>query len=113
MNITEAIILGIVQGLTEFFPISSSGHLLFIPILLEQCGLQADFSFQTTSFDVSLHIATFLAILICYRAKLKQILFGAYKGEGEQKSFLFKLILGSIPALSIGLLFFVIGDELL
>jgi undecaprenyl-diphosphatase len=56
MNIWQAIVLGMVQGLTEFLPISSSGHLLLVPELL---GWQE----QPLSFDVALHIGTSLAIV--------------------------------------------------
>ncbi len=66
MELWQAIILGIVQGLTEFLPISSSGHLVIFPWLFgwETGGL---------AFDASLHLGTLLAVLVYFRADLVQL----------------------------------------
>lgn len=60
MEYVHAIILGIIQGLTEFLPISSSGHLMLIPVLTK-------WEYLGKYFDVALHFGTFIALLIYYR----------------------------------------------
>jgi len=66
MDITQAIVLAILQGLTEFLPISSSAHLVLVPILVgwEDQGL---------AFDVAVHIGTLTAVIIFYRQDLHQL----------------------------------------
>ncbi len=71
MSIFEAAILGIVQGFTEFLPISSSGHLILIPRLL-------NFSEQPLVFDTTLHFGTALALIIFFWKDLLGILKSAY-----------------------------------
>lgn len=67
MELWQAIVLGIVQGLTEFLPISSSGHLIIFPWLFdwETGGLQ---------FDASLHLGTLIAVLVYFRAELMKLI---------------------------------------
>lgn len=61
MNYFEAVVLGIVQGITEFLPVSSSGHLILVPYLL-------GWEIQDLSFDVGLHVGTALAVLLYFRS---------------------------------------------
>ena len=63
MPILEAIILGIVQGLTEFLPVSSTAHLALTPWLVTRLGL-ANWSDPGLTFDVALHAGTLFAILL-------------------------------------------------
>lgn len=100
MNYFYAIILGLVQGLTEFLPVSSSGHLAITQHFLpgfEQPGLL---------FDVLLHAATMAAVLIYFRREVGQLL-TAYLRKDEQaqtdRHILKLLLLGSIPTAIIGL----------
>src|SRR5438105_4258893 len=67
MTPLHALVLGIVQGLTEFLPISSSGHLLVLPHLF---GWEE----QPLAFDVALHIGTLLAILLYFRADIWELI---------------------------------------
>jgi undecaprenyl-diphosphatase len=62
----QALVLGIVQGLTEFLPISSSGHLILVPWAANWTYLQADDDFNQT-FDVALHLGTLLAVVFYFR----------------------------------------------
>ena len=63
-QLVQAIVLGIVQGLTEFLPVSSSGHLIVVPALL---GWDDPF-IESLAFSVMLHVATLLALLIYFRS---------------------------------------------
>jgi len=92
MEIYQAIILGIVQGLTEFIPVSSTAHLILIPWLFGWKG-----EANTLLFDVSLHGGTLFALLIYFRREWVEIL----KGD---KKLLILLFIGSLPAAIIGML---------
>jgi undecaprenyl-diphosphatase len=93
----EAIVLGVVQGLTEFFPVSSSGHLVLTQRLL---GLAMPGIF----FDVALHVATLLSVLIVYRDTIIR-LFNGLTRRGEEGSwpYVLKLGLATLPAAAVGL----------
>ena len=65
MNSTEAIILGIIQGLTEFLPVSSSGHLVLFQKLF---GLKQAELF----FDVGVHLGTLVAVIVVFRRERKE-----------------------------------------
>lgn len=98
---TSAGLLGIVQGLTEFLPVSSSGHLVLFQRWLPVAG-------DTVAFDLGLHLGTLLPVLWIYRADLARILSDSVRGEG---SFLARpgvrllalVVLGSVPTAVIGL----------
>jgi len=98
MELFQAIILGIVQGITEWLPISSSGHLV---LFQELFGFGAN-----VAFDVILHVATLLVILIVFwndiLAIIKSLL--AWRWDENTKLLLF-IILATIPTAIIGLLF--------
>jgi undecaprenyl-diphosphatase len=94
----EALILGVVQGVTEFFPVSSSGHLVMAGELL---GL----SMPGITFEVMLHLATLVSVLIVYRAKLASLVTGVLGGGDRGAwSYVLKLALASVPAALAGLL---------
>lgn len=105
MNILESILLGLVQGLTEFLPVSSSGHLIIIRKFL---GMSLEGSLQ---FDVLLHLATLLVILIYFRGDIKRIFIDIFtEGPSSRSSkLIYAIILGSIPA---GILGFLYGDRI-
>lgn len=69
MPILHAIVLGVVQGLTEFFPVSSSGHLLLVPWLFGWNDFAGDASLEK-AFDVALHVGTLVAMVAYFRADL-------------------------------------------
>ena len=73
MTILQALVLGIVQGLTEFLPISSSGHLILVPWLLGWNFFQLHPDLNKT-FDVALHLGTFIAALVYFWREIVVIL---------------------------------------
>ncbi len=107
MHIIEAIILGLIQGITEYLPVSSSGHLLLIPPFFEKIFSKLDFNFQTTDFDVILHIATFLAILISYKKEIKKIFSNIHNKKNQ--NLIKNLFLSTIPITIAGGIVFLTG----
>jgi undecaprenyl-diphosphatase len=107
MQIIQAIILGIVQGLTEFIPISSSGHLIIIPWLFNW----NDPALASLPFDVSLHMGTLVALLIFFagdwvrliRAGIASILERKI-GNDLDRRMAWMLVIGSIPGALVGVL---------
>ncbi|WP_291778233.1 undecaprenyl-diphosphate phosphatase [Cecembia sp.] len=102
MEIIDALILGIVQGLTEFLPVSSSGHLELGAALLGSDKLPE----ESLMFTVVLHFATALATLLVFRKDIAEILTGLIKREwNEETQFSSKIILSMVPAVIVGLFF--------
>jgi undecaprenyl-diphosphatase len=100
----HAIILGIIQGLTEFLPVSSSAHLALIPWLL-------GWNDQGLSFDIALHVGTVLAVVVYFFRDWVQVIaqgfglkLGSDPGIRRNPKLLWLLVLGSIPAGIAGLL---------
>jgi undecaprenyl-diphosphatase len=113
MPLYQAIILAIIQGLTEFLPVSSTAHLTIIPQLLkwQDPGL---------SFDVALHLGTLAAVLIYFFRDWVQVILNGigipYRGahpDENSRSLLWLLVLGTIPAALAGLKFEKYADEAL
>ena len=73
MSNLEALLLGVVQGLTEFLPISSSGHLILVPWLQDYTFLTDNESFNKT-FDVALHAGTLIAAVAFFRLEVWRLL---------------------------------------
>jgi undecaprenyl-diphosphatase len=93
----EAVILGIVQGLTEFFPVSSSGHLAMFRAFFggrEDSGLL---------FEVGLHVATLFAIAFFYRQKIAELIIGFFARDPEALEYVGKLAVATLPAVVVGL----------
>ena len=88
----DSILLGIVQGLTEFLPVSSSGHLV-----LAQEILQTSFG-QGILFEVAVHIATLVAILIFYRRRVAKLAYGTITRNRHALEYVGKLAIGTLPA---------------
>jgi undecaprenyl-diphosphatase len=104
MTVGQAILLGIVQGLTEFLPISSSGHLIVVPWLL---GWQV----QSLAFDVALHIGTLAAVLWAFAGDWWRIGTAALRGLREPRPLqtpaarlLLSIALACVPAVIVGVL---------
>jgi undecaprenyl-diphosphatase len=94
----QGLLLGLVQGLTEFLPISSSGHL----VLAERV---VGYVPQGLFFEIAVHVATLLSVFIAYRVRIAELLRGLFSGTREAWSYTGLLVLGSIPAALVGLLF--------
>lgn len=106
MDWIEAIILGIIQGLTEFLPVSSSGHLELAKLILPN-----DYTGESSMMmTVVLHFATALSTVVIFRRDLVQILKGLFQFKwNEEAQFSFKIIISMIPAALVGVFF----DELI
>lgn len=104
MTLIQALVLGILQGATEFLPISSSGHLVLVPWLLgwDASGL---------TFDTTVHLGTLLAVVVYFRQDIWQIVVGVLKTLRDRRldDFYGRLgwiiAVGSIPAAVLGFLF--------
>ncbi|RCS27890.1 undecaprenyl-diphosphate phosphatase [Polaribacter sp. WD7] len=102
MDIIEAIILGIIQGLTEFLPVSSSGHLELAKVILGDTSVPE----ESLTFTVVLHFATALSTLVIFRKEVFEIIKGLLQFKwNEEFKFSVKIILSMIPAVAVGLLF--------
>lgn len=107
MDILNAIILGLVQGLSEFLPISSSGHLVLAAHIL-------NFQEEGIAFEVFVHFGTLLSVFVAFRKEIKKMIIAPFaiwiskSNDSELKEFLnwdFYIIIGTIPAVIIGLFF--------
>lgn len=105
MTLLESVVLGLVQGLTEFLPVSSTGHLV---LAREFFGLGGEYSLAV---DAVLHLATALAVLIYFRKDILRLLHSfshmilRKEVERGDRILIWALILGTIPAVFFGLLF--------
>jgi len=107
VELVKAVVLGVIQGLTEFLPVSSSGHLVIFSELL---GFQE----QGIAFEVFLHFGTLLAVLIYFRKEIARLISAPYEiwikkeTNEESKEYLnwdIQIIIATIPAVIIGLAF--------
>ena len=102
MELLDAIILGIVQGLTEFLPVSSSGHLELGKAILGSHSMPH----ESLTFTVVLHFATALSTMVIFREEIMQICKGLFQFKwNEELRFSLKIILSMIPAALIGVMF--------
>ena len=103
MTTIQIIILAVVQGLTEFLPISSSGHLVLVPYLIEWTD-------QGLAFDVAVHFGSLLAVVAFFREDIAGLLRGGVQllggdAKSPQPYMALAIGLGTIPAAAAGLLF--------
>ena len=102
MNTIDAIILGIIQGLTEFLPVSSSGHLEIAKFILGENALPQDSMLMT----VVLHGATALSTIVVFRKDIVELLRGMFQFEwNEESQFAIKIIISMVPAAFVGVYF--------
>lgn len=98
MSAWEAVLLGIVQGATEFLPVSSSGHLVMGQKLL-------DVRIPGVAFEVAVHVATLLSVLIVYRGRVAHLIAGILQNDARAWSYFGLLALASVPAGFVGVVF--------
>lgn len=102
MDIIDSIILGIIQGLTEFLPVSSSGHLELGKAILGDHSIPK----ESLLFTVVLHFATALSTMVVFRKDIWLLLKGVLKMQwNEDLQFVSKIALSMIPAVVVGLFF--------
>ena len=97
MDIFQAIILGIVQGITEWLPVSSSGHLVLFEYFF---GLS-----QPLIFDIMLHIGSLLVIILFFKKEILELIVGLFKWDKEKLMIILMIIIASIPIALIGYFF--------
>ena len=90
MTYTQALVLGVVQGLTEFLPVSSSGHLVLVPRLF-------GWPDQGLAFDAAMHLGTLGALLAYFRVELVELATGVLA-----RRLAVRLLAASVPALAVG-----------
>lgn len=105
MELTQAIILALIQGITEFLPISSTAHLILVPLI-------AGWPDQGLSFDVALNTATWLAVVIYFRDDILTLIRGFFRSIKERSfkdnhdgSLAWMVLVGTIPVAAFGLIF--------
>ena len=108
METLEAIVLGAVQGLTEFLPVSSSGHL---QLAKELMGVELE---ENLTFDVTLHAATVLSTIVVLWSEVWWLIRGVFsRGMNDEKRYFVKLVISMIPIGIVGMLFMEQIDALL
>ena len=106
MNEIDAIILGVIQGLTEFLPVSSSGHLEIARELLDTNQLPSDNLLMTSV----LHFATALSTILVFKKDIFNLIKGLFDKENKtSKSYVIKILIAIVPA---GLVGFLLSDEI-
>jgi len=108
MLVIQSIILGLVQGLTEFLPISSSAHLIIVPWLFNW----TDPTIDSLTFDVALHLGTLLAVIVFFWTDWVRLIGAWFKsifqwriGDDQDRRMAWYLLLGTIPGALAGLFF--------
>ncbi len=96
MTILQAIVLGFVQGITEFLPISSSGHLLIVPSIF-------NWPEHALDFDVAVHVATLFAVVWVFWSDLERMARMATR-KSKERSLVIKLVIATIPVGIVGVL---------
>ncbi|MBR3440347.1 MAG: undecaprenyl-diphosphate phosphatase [Bacteroidales bacterium] len=100
MSWLQALLLGIVQGLTEFLPVSSSGHLMIVKELL---GVDGE---GFLDFTVTVHLATVLSTLVVFWKPICKLLAGFFKFKyNDETDYIFKILVSMIPVALVGFLF--------
>ncbi len=113
MPVVHAIVLGVVQGLTEFLPVSSSGHLLVVPWLFGWNDFRGSASLEK-AFDVALHLGTLVGAVAYFRTDLVRLARAAFVAAPERagdRRLAWLLVVASIPAAIVGAAFQSTIDE--
>ena len=95
MSGLEAIWLGLVQGVTEFFPVSSSGHLVLFQTLL---GIRGEGGLL---FEIGVHVATLVAIVVFYRQRIAELIRGTVSLDPDSLLYVAQLGVATLPAVAV------------
>jgi undecaprenyl-diphosphatase len=107
LSIPEALLLGIVEGITEFLPISSTGHLLVVGHLI---GFgKGEASVAADTYSIAIQFGAILAVMYLYRIRMWSMARGVFGADNEGRAVLTRLILAFLPAAFLGAVF---GDAL-
>jgi len=107
LSIPEALLLGIVEGITEFLPISSTGHLLFVGHLI---GFgKGEASVAADTYSIAIQFGAILAVMYLYRVRMWSMARGVFGADNEGRAVLTRLIVAFLPAAFLGAVF---GDAL-
>ncbi|MCK5816097.1 MAG: undecaprenyl-diphosphate phosphatase, partial [Flavobacteriaceae bacterium] len=99
MSYFDALILGLIQGLTEFLPVSSSGHLELMKAILGDHSVPE----ESLTFTVILHFATALSTVVVFRKEVLEIFKGLFQFKwNEETQFSLKIIISMVPAAIVG-----------
>ncbi len=102
MDILQIIVLALVQGLTEFLPVSSSAHLILVPLITQ-------WDDQGLAFDVAVHVGTLTAVVLYFRKEISRMFFAWFASlrgsHSEDSKLAWAVIIGTIPVGLAGLLF--------
>jgi len=96
LAILQAVLLGLLEGLTEFLPVSSTGHLILASELI---GFSGEGS---VAFTIAIQLGAILAVLVAYRARFTRITIGALRREPGPIAFVRNILLGFLPAMLVG-----------
>lgn len=100
MNEIQALLLGLLQGLTEFLPVSSSGHLEIGHVVL---GVQSE---NNLLFDITVHVATVLSTLVVFRKDIISLFKGLFAFRWNDSTiYISKLLISAVPVMILGILF--------
>ena len=96
MSLFDAALLGLIQGITEFLPVSSSGHLVIGQTLL-------DIQIPGVAFEVAVHVATLFSVLLVFRKRIVDLVVGAVRFDPKAWRYLTLLVAATVPAVFLGL----------
>jgi undecaprenyl-diphosphatase len=96
MNIVDIVLLGIIEGLTEFLPVSSTGHLILAGELLGFTGE------GSVAFKIAIQLGAILAVLVAYQRRFRHVVGGLFRQDARAWAFTRNVALGFAPALAIG-----------
>ena len=102
MYFFPVILLSIIQGITEFLPVSSSAHLIIASDFIE-------FTFENIALDVSLHLGTLLAVIVYFKSDILLIMNGIIDSKSKGRNTAIKIFIASVPIIILGGLAFLSG----
>jgi undecaprenyl-diphosphatase len=102
MLLFKAAIMGVVEGLTEFLPVSSTGHLILAGSLI---GFTDSAIKSAKMFEIVIQAGAIVAVVIVYWQRVREALAGAASGDARQRRFVLNVLIGFLPAAMLGVLF--------